>query len=53
MVTATVTRLLRSSAPPKKRLRLIAGHIMKKMGVKSFADLVRAAEKLGIFGRRS
>jgi hypothetical protein len=23
------------------------------MGVKSFADLVRAAEKLGIFGRTS
>jgi FixJ family two-component response regulator len=37
----------------EKTIKVHRGHIMQKMGVKSFADLVRAAEKLGIFGRRS
>jgi FixJ family two-component response regulator len=37
----------------EKTIKVHRGHIMKKMGVKSFADLVRAAEKLGIFGRTS
>ena len=37
----------------EKRIKVHRGHIMKKMGVKSFADLARAAEKLGIFGRTS
>jgi FixJ family two-component response regulator len=37
----------------EKTIKVHRGHIMQKMGVKSFADLVRAAEKLGIFGRTS
>jgi FixJ family two-component response regulator len=37
----------------EKTIKVHRGHIMQKMGVKSFADLVRAAEKLGIFGRMS
>jgi FixJ family two-component response regulator len=37
----------------EKTIKVHRGHIMKKMGVKSFADLVRATEKLGIFGRTS
>jgi len=37
----------------EKTIKVHRGHIMRKMGVKSFADLVRAAEKLGIFGRTS
>jgi FixJ family two-component response regulator len=37
----------------EKTIKVHRGHIMQKMGVKSLADLVRAAEKLGIFGRTS
>jgi FixJ family two-component response regulator len=37
----------------EKTIKVHRGHLMQKMGVKSFADLVRAAEKLGIFGRTS
>ena len=37
----------------EKTIKVHRGHIMQKMGVKSFAELVRAAEKLGIFGRTS
>jgi FixJ family two-component response regulator len=37
----------------EKTIKVHRGHLMQKMGVKSFADLVRAAEKLGIFGRMS
>ena len=37
----------------EKTIKVHRGHIVKKMGVKSFAHLVRAAEKLGIFGRTS
>jgi FixJ family two-component response regulator len=37
----------------EKTIKVHRGHIMQKMGVKSFADLVRAAEKLGIFGLTS
>ena len=37
----------------EKTIKVHRGHIMQKMGVKSFADLVRSAEKLGIFGRTS
>jgi FixJ family two-component response regulator len=37
----------------EKTIKVHRGHIMQKMGVKSFANLVRAAEKLGIFGRTS
>jgi FixJ family two-component response regulator len=37
----------------EKTIKVHRGHIMQKMGVKAFADLVRAAEKLGIFGRMS
>jgi FixJ family two-component response regulator len=37
----------------EKTIKVHRGHIMQKMGVKTFADLVRAAEKLGISGRMS
>jgi FixJ family two-component response regulator len=37
----------------EKTIKVHRGHLMQKMGVKSFADLVRTAERLGIFGRRS
>ena len=34
-------------------IKVHRGHIMQKMGARSLADLVRAAEKLGIFSRTS
>src|SRR6478672_9002339 len=34
-------------------IKVHRGHIMQKMGARSLADLVRAAEKLGIFSRMS
>jgi FixJ family two-component response regulator len=37
----------------EKTIKVHRGHIMQKMGARSFADLVRVAEKLGIFGRTS
>jgi FixJ family two-component response regulator len=37
----------------EKTIKVHRGHIMQKMGAKSLADLVRTAERLGIFGRRS
>jgi FixJ family two-component response regulator len=36
-----------------KTIKVHRGHLMQKMGAKSLADLVRTAERLGIFGRRS
>jgi FixJ family two-component response regulator len=37
----------------EKTIKVHRGHIMQKMGAKSFADLVRAAERLGILSRTS
>ena len=37
----------------EKTIKVHRGHVMQKMGMTSFADLVRAAEKLGILGRMS
>ena len=37
----------------EKTIKVHRGHVMQKMGMNSFADLVRAAEKLGILGRMS
>jgi FixJ family two-component response regulator len=37
----------------EKTIKVHRGHIMQKMGARSLADLVRAAEKLGIFSRTS
>ena len=37
----------------EKTVKVHRGRIMQKMGAKSLADLVRTAERLGIFGRRS
>ncbi len=37
----------------EKTIKVHRGHIMQKMGAKSLADLVRTAERLGIFGRTS
>jgi FixJ family two-component response regulator len=37
----------------EKTIKVHRGHIMEKMGAKSFADLVRAAERLGILSRTS
>jgi FixJ family two-component response regulator len=36
-----------------KTIKVHRGHVMQKMGAKSLADLVRTAERLGIFGRTS
>jgi FixJ family two-component response regulator len=35
----------------EKTIKVHRGQVMRKMGMNSFADLVRAAEKLGILGR--
>jgi FixJ family two-component response regulator len=37
----------------EKTIKVHRGHIMQKMGMRSLADLVRTAEKLGIFGPAS
>ena len=37
----------------EKTIKVHRGHLMQKMGVKSLADLVRTAERLGIFGHPS
>jgi FixJ family two-component response regulator len=37
----------------EKTIKVHRGHIMQKMGTRSFADLVRVAERLGILGRMS
>ena len=37
----------------EKTVKVHRGHIMQKMGARSLADLVRTAEKLGIFGHTS
>ena len=37
----------------EKTIAVHRGHIMQKMGVKSLAELVWMAERLGIFGRTS
>jgi FixJ family two-component response regulator len=37
----------------EKTIKVHRGHVMQKMGARSLADLVRAAEKLGIFSRTS
>jgi len=37
----------------EKTIKVHRGHIMQKMGAKSFADLVRAAERLGILSHTS
>jgi FixJ family two-component response regulator len=37
----------------EKTTKVHRGHIMQKMGARSLADLVRAAEKLGIFSGTS
>ena len=37
----------------EKTIKVHRGHIMQKMGARSLADLVRTAERLGIFGRPS
>jgi FixJ family two-component response regulator len=37
----------------EKTIKVHRGHVMQKMGMTSFADLVRAAEKLGILGHMS
>ena len=37
----------------EKTIKVHRGHVMQKMGMTSFADLVRAAERLGILGRMS
>ena len=37
----------------ERTIKVHRGHIMQKMGARSLADLVRAAEKLGIFSRTS
>ena len=37
----------------EKTIKVHRGHLMQKMGAKSLADLVRTAERLGIFGRTS
>lgn len=37
----------------EKTIKVHRGHVMQKMGMTSFADLVRVAEKLGILGRMS
>jgi FixJ family two-component response regulator len=37
----------------EKTIKVHRGHVMQKMAMTSFADLVRAAEKLGILGRMS
>ena len=37
----------------EKTIKVHRGHIMQKMGAMSFADLVRTAERLGIFSRTS
>jgi FixJ family two-component response regulator len=37
----------------EKTIKVHRGHIMQKMGARSFADLVRTAERLGIFSRTS
>jgi FixJ family two-component response regulator len=37
----------------EKTIKVHRGHIMQKMGARSLADLVRMAERLGIFGRPS
>ena len=37
----------------EKTIKVHRGHLMQKMEAKSLADLVRTAERLGIFGRRS
>jgi FixJ family two-component response regulator len=37
----------------EKTIKVHRGHVMQKMAMTSFADLVRAAEKLGILGHMS
>ena len=37
----------------EKTIKVHRGHIMQKMGARSLADLVRTAERLGIFGSPS
>ncbi len=37
----------------EKTIKVHRGHVMQKMGAKSLADLVRMAERLGIFGHTS
>lgn len=37
----------------EKTIKVHRGHLMQKMGVKSLAELVRTAERLGIFGHPS
>jgi FixJ family two-component response regulator len=37
----------------EKTIKVHRGHLMQKMGMRSFADLVRAAERLGILSRTS
>ena len=37
----------------EKTIKVHRGHLMQKMGVKSLADLVRTAERFGIFGHPS
>jgi FixJ family two-component response regulator len=37
----------------EKTIKVHRGHIMQKMGATSLADLVRKAERLGIFGGTS
>jgi FixJ family two-component response regulator len=37
----------------EKTIKVHRGHLMRKMGVNSLAELVRTAEKLGIFGHAS
>lgn len=37
----------------EKTIKVHRGHVMQKMGMTAFADLVRAAEKLGILGHMS